>query len=129
MSHKSKGCNAERELIHLFWATGKWGACRVAGSGSMQYPAPDIIAASKSRRLVLECKACRGDYQYLTKEEVNELKQFADLTSADPVIAVRFNNEEWHFFHPCVLKETEKNFVVTRDFANKIGKVFKELIL
>lgn len=129
MSHKSKGCNAERELIHLFWGTGVWAACRVAGSGAIKYPAPDIIAASKSKRLVIECKACSGDYQYLAKEEVDELKQFAELTNAYPVVGVRFNHEEWRFFSLGELKETEKNFVVTRESAIKIGKVFKDLIL
>ena len=46
MSRKSKGINAERELIRLFEDTNKWSACRVAGSGSSRYPSPDIIAAS-----------------------------------------------------------------------------------
>ena len=128
MSRKSKGCNAERELIHLFWGTGIWAACRVAGSGSIKYPVPDIIASNTSKRLAIECKACAGLSQYLSKKEVFDLKKFAELTGAEPVIAVRFNNEEWRFFHTCILKDSGKNFVISRDFAVKIGKVFKELI-
>ena len=54
MSLKSKGINAERELIHKFWGVG-WGAVRVAGSGSMRYPSSDILAAnrSNSKQLIL----------------------------------------------------------------------------
>lgn len=47
MSHKSKGINAEREIIHLFWSMPGWTACRVAGSGSMKYPSPDVIAGNE----------------------------------------------------------------------------------
>ena len=49
MSTKSKGTNAERELIHAFWGKG-YAAIRSAGSGSMKYPSPDIIAAKKGKR-------------------------------------------------------------------------------
>lgn len=128
MSNKSKGCNAERELIHLFWSTGDWAACRVAGSGSMHYPAPDIIAAKNSKRLAIECKKCKGDYQYLEKREVEELEKFSAMINAEAVIAVRFNNQEWRFLSKNELKETDKNFVITRDDAPKMGKLFIELI-
>ncbi len=48
---KSKGSAAERELIHKFWAN-SWGAIRVAGSGSSQFPSPDILVGSKIERLL-----------------------------------------------------------------------------
>ena len=55
MSTKSKGINAERQLIHMFWSV-KWTACRIAGSGSSKYPSPDIIAANRARKLAIEAK-------------------------------------------------------------------------
>ena len=53
MSRKSKGINAERDLIHKFWGTGKWSAVRIAGSGSMKYPSADILATNKLRTLAI----------------------------------------------------------------------------
>ncbi len=127
MSQKSKGCDAERELIHLFWATNVWTACRVAGSGSMHYPAPDIIAATQNRRLAIECKSCKGKYQYLEKQEVAELKKFAEMTACEPWIGLRFNNQPWYFIKIQSLKETDKNFAVTKEEAQRIGKLFIDL--
>ena len=127
MSRKSKGCDAERELIHLFWQTDEWAACRVAGSGSIKYPAPDVIAASRTKRLAIECKACKGNSQYFDKKEIIELQQFAHKTNADAIIAVRFNQEQWHFFMPAELDETNKHFVITREHLQNRGKLFKEL--
>ena len=37
MSLKSKGSNAERQLLHMFWDAG-WACLRSAGSGSMNHP-------------------------------------------------------------------------------------------
>ncbi len=127
MSRKSKGCNAERELIHLFWQTNDWAACRVAGSGSIKYPAPDIIAANRTKRLAIECKSCKGNYQYFNKEEIIELQQFAHKTNSEAIIAVRFNNQQWQFFIPAELDTTDKHFVITRDHLQKRGKLFKDL--
>ena len=59
MVGKKKGINAERELIHMFWAE-KWAAIRVAGSGSSKYPSPDILAGNNLRKLAIECKAISG---------------------------------------------------------------------
>ena len=127
MSRKSKGCDAERELVHLFWQTNEWAACRVAGSGSIKYPAPDIIAASPTRRFAIECKACKGHYQYFDKEEISDLQRFATITNAEPLVAVRFNNEQWHFISLPDLPQTDKHYVVTRDTIQKIGKLFKDI--
>ena len=55
MSTKSRGSNAERDLIHKFWGEG-WAALRAAGSGSSQFPAPDIIASNNVRKLAIEVK-------------------------------------------------------------------------
>ena len=59
MSRKSKGINAERDLIHKFWNVEGWSAVRVAGSGSMKYPSADVLATNKLRRLAIECKTSK----------------------------------------------------------------------
>ena len=69
MSQKSKGSNAERELIHKFWANG-FAAIRSAGSGSMKYPSPDILAARGDRVIAIECKITQNPYKYFEKQEI-----------------------------------------------------------
>jgi len=125
MSRKSKGINAERELVHLF-NNNSWGAIRVAGSGSSQFPSPDILAGNKVRRLAIECKSSKKPVKYLTKEEVDELLLFSNMFGAEPWIAVRF--KEWYFLNIEDIKQTEKSYVVTLEKAKQKGLLFEELI-
>ena len=127
MGAKQKGSNAERELIHLFWGTGVWTACRVAGSGSMKYPAPDIIANKEGMNLAIECKATRADQQYLEKREVIELIEYANRAGARPLIAIRFDRTEWKFLNPSDLKETAQSFVASKADVEFKGLSFEEL--
>ena len=75
MSSKSKGTKAERELLHLFWAK-EWATIRSAGSGSMKYPGPDLIASNKARVLAIECKSTKKNKQYLEEYDIKQLKDF-----------------------------------------------------
>ncbi len=128
MGAKSKGTNAERELIHMFWQVEGWVACRVAGSGSMQYPSPDLIAGNKEKKVVIECKATASDYQYLTKQEVAELVQFSQRFNAEPWIGVRFTREGWFFLKPEHLNETDKNFTISREQIKQKGIKFDNIL-
>jgi len=128
MSRKSKGINAERELIHKFWNTGIWVAARCAGSGSMVYPSPDIIASNGNAVLVIECKSNKGDCIYLTKKEVQELNTFSKLFKALPIIGARFDRKEWSFINLDDLKETEKSFVISHNLVKEKGVDFNRLI-
>jgi Holliday junction resolvase len=127
MGAKTKGTGAERELVHLFWKH-NWAASRVAGSGSIGYPVPDILAGKEGRHIAIECKATKGDNQYLTKEEVSDLKKFAAITGAEPYVAVRFSREEWRFLHPDHLDVTPTQFVVSRKLALEHGKQLNDVI-
>src|SRR3989304_7320060 len=89
MSRKSIGISAERELIHLCWSSG-WAAIRVAGSGSIKYPVPDIVAGKGSRVFAVECKKCGSSSVYVSVEEIDDLVAFARLFGAEPVVAGRF---------------------------------------
>ena len=95
MNMKAKGTNAERELIHLLWERG-WFSIRVAGSGSSKYPSPDIVAANGLRRLSIECKSSADSKRYITKNQILELKQFAEKFISEPYVAFR-HNSEWFF--------------------------------
>ena len=127
MSRKSKGINAERELIHRFWNNG-WSACRVAGSGSTKYPAPDIIAGNNVRKIALECKATKDVRQRFTKKEIEELKTFSEMFGAEPWAGVRFDRLEWYFLTLEDLNETEEGYSVSLKCAKNKGFLFDELI-
>jgi len=127
MSRKTKGINAERDLIHKFWGVG-WAAVRVAGSGSMKYPSADVLATNKIRRLAIECKTVKKKIKYIEKAGIEQLKEFAELFSAEPYIAVKFDKKEWLFLAIEDLEETEKSFMVTLEKAEIKGLLFEEVI-
>jgi Holliday junction resolvase len=126
MSRKSKGINAERELIHLFWSRG-YACIRVAGSGSSHYPNPDLIASNSNRTLAIECKASRKLSKYVSKEEVQHLMVFSKRFGAEPWIAVRFDKKGWFFIKPGHLKETNRSCVVDLKLAKEKGVLFENL--
>lgn len=128
MSTKSRGINAERDLIHRFWAAG-WGAMRAAGSGSSQFPAPDVIASNNARTIAIECKLTTQSRQYFTKQEVAELVYFAEKFGAEPWLAVKFFRQPWHFFTVEDAVETKAgHHVVTLEQAKSRGVTFEELL-
>ncbi|MBW3004591.1 Holliday junction resolvase [Candidatus Woesearchaeota archaeon] len=128
MSRKSKGINAEREIIHSFWKIPGWTACRVAGSGSMKYPAPDVIAGNATRKLAIECKSTKSKYQYFEKEEIKQLLQYATMFGAEPWIAIRFDRNKFYFLRPNDLKETDKRFVADLNLSKDKGFLFEHII-
>jgi len=128
MSKKSKGINAERDLIHKFWAKG-WAAVRVAGSGSMKYPSADVLATNKTRKVAIECKTSCDKNKYLAKEEIQQLEEFSDLFGSEPWIAVKFDRHNWFFLSLDDLKETKGGFSVSLEIAEKKGLLFEEFIV
>ncbi|MFC1741214.1 Holliday junction resolvase Hjc [Nanoarchaeota archaeon] len=127
MSLKSKGIGAERELIHLFWNNG-WSACRVAGSGSTKYPAPDVIAGNNVRKVAIECKATRDIRQHFSRKEIEELKEFSGLFGAEPWVGVRFDRLKWYFVTMDDLNENEGGYSISLQNAKLKGFLFEELI-
>jgi len=127
MGNKQKGSNYERELIHTFWAAG-WAASRVAGSGSMHYPSPDIIASRNGTHFIIECKSTKQKYKYLKKEEIEHLTTYAQKAGGQPLVAIRFVKTPWLFFHPTQLKEKNTSFGITITHARMIGKTIEEII-
>jgi len=127
MSHKSKGINAERELIHAFWGS-NWSAVRVAGSGSSKYPCPDVLAGNGARRIAIECKASKGSVKYLTLKEVDELQQFSKIFGAEPWIGMRFDDMKWFFLSLDDLKKSGNSYAASVELVKKKGLLFEELI-
>ena len=127
MSHKSKGINAERELIHKFWSNG-WTAIRVAGSGSSKYPSPDIIAAKTSRKIAIEVKITKEDKKYFTHEDLNQLLEFSEKFGSEAWLAVKFPKNGWFFLPPSEIESTKKGFVFSLNKAKIKGLTFNELL-
>lgn len=127
MSRKSKGINAERDLIHKFWGCG-WASLRIAGSGSMRYPSADILATNKIRKLAIECKTSKEPWKYVDKEGIEQLKIFADLFNAEPYLAIKFDKKDWLFLTLEDLEETDRAFMINTEKAELKGISFEELV-
>ena len=127
MSVKSKGANAERELLHMFWSKG-WATIRSAGSGSMKYPGPDLLVGNLARRMSIECKSSKSNKIYLTNEDVNQLKEFSKVFDARPWFAAKFFRKDWLFVSIEDLEKTPKGYAISLKEAELKGLSFAELI-
>jgi Holliday junction resolvase len=127
MSRKSKGISAERELLHRFWGNG-WACIRVAGSGSMGFPSPDLLAGNAIRRLAIECKSINDDKKYFSQDDIDKISEFAGKFGAEAWFAVKFLNVGWFFISLDDLDKTKSNFVVSLGLAKNKGLSFDELI-
>lgn len=127
MSRKSKGINAERDLIRLLWEKG-FSACRVAGSGATRFPSPDIIAGNAARKLAIECKTSNEESRYIPKDSIEQLKTFANRFGAEPWIAVRLARHNWLFISLDDLEDTGNYFSITLENAKNKGFLIEELL-
>ena len=127
MNTKAKGTVAERELIAMFWKNG-WSAMRAAGSGSTQFPSPDVIAGNAQRYLAIECKSVGCANKYFPPEELAQLEEFARGFGAEPWIGIRFSGKKWFFVNPEDMKDTGRNFAISEKLAKMKGLSFVELI-
>ena len=124
MSNKSKGSNAERELLGIFTENG-WRALRVAGSGVNDNSPCDLIAGKLGKRgYTIEAKSSKKSSIYITKQQIEDFVLFSSIIGLQPVIAVRFNYEGWIFLKPEQLQDTGKNWVVNLKKAKAEGMKF-----
>ena len=129
MSTKSKGTNAERELIHKLWAQG-YAAIRSAGSGSMKYPSPDILTAKEGRILAIECKVTKGKSKYFEIKEIDGISIFyinnmIDLYNAPSVKAaleshIIENNKKQIIINCKKIKDIDSSGAGTLLYINKM---------
>lgn len=124
MSNKTKGSNAERELVKIFTEQG-WRAVRVAGSGVGEESPCDIIVGKIGRRgYTIEAKSSKKNRIYITKSQIEDFILFSSVIGLPPVIAVRFNYEGWIFLKPEQLEDSGKFWVVSLKKAKAEGKRF-----
>lgn len=129
MSVKQKGSQAERELLHMFWAK-NFATIRSAGSGSMKYPGPDLLVGNKenNRRLAIECKTTKSNKLYLSDYDIKQLKDFSDIFDAREWFAVKFAKKDWRFLSLEDLKKTQNGYVIDSKLVDLYGISFEELI-
>jgi len=124
MSRKSKGINAERDLVNLF-RKNNIVAIRVAGSGSTKYDSADIVAGNKNVKLAIECKTSADDKKYLSNDSIDQIRNFSNSFGAVPILAVKFDREKWGFFNLGRIKTTEAGFVISKEDT---GMSFEDIL-
>ncbi len=127
MVYHSKGANAERELMHLFFNAG-CSVVRIAGSGTSPLPAPDIIALKKGRIIAVECKARKAKNLAITVQQMQELVGWSKKAGAKPFVGWRIPRKGWLFLRPKQLHNTGKFFLISLKDAMQKGKSLKEVI-
>ncbi|MDQ2051824.1 Holliday junction resolvase Hjc [Natronolimnohabitans sp. A-GB9] len=128
MSH-AKGDRRERELVNELDDAG-FAVMRAPASGSAtERELPDVLAGDGEQFYAIEAKSSAGDPIYLTGEEVEALIYFAQNFGAKPRIGVRFDREDWYFFHPGELHVTDGgNYRVKKETALAEGTDFPEFV-
>ncbi len=124
----AKGDRRERELVNKLDEAG-FAVMRAPASGSAtERELPDVLAGNSEVFYSIEAKSSAGDPIYLTGEEVYALVYFSRNFGAKPRIAVRFDREDWYFFHPDDLYQTDGgNYRVKKETALAEGVDFDEL--
>jgi len=114
-------------LVKRFWDNG-WAAIRSPGSGSSRLPSPDIIAGTRTRKIVIEAKMTKDDRKYFEDEEIAQIRKFGEVFGAEPWVAVKFKGEDWLFLTLEDLAKTEKGSAITKDIAKIKGLLLEEVI-
>ncbi len=127
MGSKEKGTRYERELLHMFYDNG-FMPVRIAGSGSVSIPSVDLLVGKKGLVFAIECKSVRGKSKYVEKEKIEQLKFFADMFGATPLLGIRFDRIGWFFMNMKHLKDTGNGFSVNLELANEKGIKFEHLL-
>ena len=126
---KSKGKAREVELVNKLHKAG-FGATRTPNSGGgTDRPLPDVIASNGINTYAIEAKSRSSECIYLEADECEQLVYFARRFGAKARIGVRFDYENWYFFHPGDLHVTSGgNYRVRKETALAIGAELDQLV-
>jgi len=124
-----KGDRRERELVNALDEAG-FAVMRAPASGSAtERELPDVLTGDGETFYAIEAKSSAGDPIYLDGEEVEALLFFARNFGAKPRVGVRFDREDWYFFHPGDLYTTDGgNYRVKKETAVADGTDFEEFV-
>ncbi len=127
MSNKSKGSNAERELLKIF-VEGGFRSLRVAGSGVNDDSPCDLLAGKiNGKKYAIECKTCKDKKRYIDKKQIEDFLVFSLAFGLEPMIAVKFNRQGWLFLKPEELEDTGKCLAISLNDALQKGKRFGQV--
>ena len=114
----TKGDRRERELVNRLDSAG-FAVMRAPASGSATgRDLPDVLAGNGEAFYAIEAKSSSGDPIYLEGAEVESLIYFSRNFGATPKVGVRFDREDWYFFHPADLHTTDAgNYRVKKEKA------------
>jgi Holliday junction resolvase len=124
----AKGDRRERELVNRLDEAG-FAVMRAPASGSAtERELPDVLAGDGVNFYAIEAKSSSGDPIYLSGEEVESLVYFSQNFGAKPKIGVRFDREDWYFFHPADVHQTDGgNYRVKVESALEDGEPLEAL--
>jgi Holliday junction resolvase len=125
MGNKTKGSNAERELLRKF-TENNFRAARVAGSGVNEESPCDLIAGKSGKKYAIECKSSRKNQIYISKTQIEDFMIFSQIMGLEPVVALRFLRQGWIFLTPEKLRDSGKYWAVSLDDAQKNGAKFSQ---
>jgi len=128
MVRNRKGDRRERELVNRLDEAG-FAVMRAPASGSAtQRELPDVLAGDGTAFYAVEAKSSSGDPIYLDGEEVEALVYFSRNFGARPKVGARFDREDWYFFHPHDLHQTDGgNYRVKKETALDEGETIADL--
>jgi len=127
MSANRKGDRRERELVNALDQAG-FAVMRAPASGSAtERELPDVLAGNGHVFYAIEAKSSGGDPIYLTSEEVEALVYFSQNFGARPKIGVRFDREDWYFFHPDDVRTEKGAYRVKKERALEDGEPLGDL--
>ncbi len=127
MSRYRKGANAERELLQLLHKEG-FAVVRVAGSGATALPCPDCLALTKRKKFAFECKAWKGKYLSIAREQMQSLLLWSKQAGIPVYIAWKVPREGWLFIKPKDFKKSEKAYSIKLKDALRAGATLNVLI-
>ena len=129
MSANRKGDRRERELVNALDDAG-FAVMRAPASGAAtDRELPDVLAGNGETFYAIEAKSSAADPIYLSGEEVEALLFFARNFGAKARIAVRFDRENWYFFHPGDLYTTDAgSYRAKKETALAEGTDFPEFV-
>lgn len=107
VNRKKKGDRAERELVNMFYDHG-FASIRVpASGGATTRELPDIHVGNGNNTYSIECKRRGSGTFYVGWKEVFGLLLFSNMMGSKARIGVRFDREDWKFYHPADLHKTD----------------------